>query len=161
MFLSFSCKSLGWCGGLCWKPDVICLVLLPSSRWSRITLLVPAIVFTSIRRQFSCPRSHMCHFHPHWKAPELSHMAIPSYKVEWEMHLTKYLCSPKTKRKGGTGREGKRREKRRGENRLDLQTSSLLGMRQAGTWDLGPFVAVLSPRQTYPLATQYKEPLRD
>ena len=30
-------------------------------------------------------------------------------------------------------------------------------MRQDGTWDLGPFAAVLAPGQTSPQATEYKE----
>ena len=34
-------------------------------------------------------------------------------------------------------------------------------MKQAGTWDLGPFAAMLAPGQTSPSATKYKETLRD
>ena len=33
-------------------------------------------------------------------------------------------------------------------------------VRQAGTWDLGPFTAVLVPGQTSP-ATEYREGIRD
>ena len=34
-------------------------------------------------------------------------------------------------------------------------------MRQAGTWDLGSFAAVLAPGQTSPQATEYKDIIRD
>lgn len=33
--------------------------------------------------------------------------------------------------------------------------------RQAGTWDLGLFAAALASGQTSPLATKYKETIRD
>lgn len=54
MFVCFSCKSLGWCGNLFWKPGFICLVVLPSSVQSMVPPLVPTIVFTTISRQLSC-----------------------------------------------------------------------------------------------------------
>ena len=34
-------------------------------------------------------------------------------------------------------------------------------VKQTGTWDLGPFGAVLAARQTSPQATKYKETVRD
>ena len=33
-------------------------------------------------------------------------------------------------------------------------------LRQAGTWNLGPFATVLAPGQTSPQATEYKETIR-
>ena len=39
-------------------------------------------------------------------------------------------------------------------------TPQKITVRQAGTWDLEPFAAVLVPGQTSPQATEYKEAIR-